>query len=232
MEESYETLEVELSPPADPAPQRAVRQTRRPGRDETPLLFQTPWRNTPDRPRPAPASGPYSSSRPDQCSSNYIPPWLRPSGVQDPQASRTLQCSEMMSSRRSREDVPPLHQQLRAEPKAPPREPTSLQEPPPVHSLSQEERPWENVTLNRCLLVAISILVLTSGFQRLNETLRGQRTAEDEDEEAGLTVRRSGSVRHRGHTLEPESSLWDVMLWWLPDLDDEDDDEEEEDEGG
>ncbi len=37
-----------------------------------------------------------------------------------------------------------------------------------IQDLSQIERPWENVTLNRCLFVAITILVLTSGFQRLH----------------------------------------------------------------
>lgn len=37
-----------------------------------------------------------------------------------------------------------------------------------IQNLSQMEKPWENVTLNRCLFVAITILVLTSGFQRLH----------------------------------------------------------------
>lgn len=37
-----------------------------------------------------------------------------------------------------------------------------------MQNLTQIETPWENVTLNRCLIVAISILVLTSGFQRLH----------------------------------------------------------------
>ncbi|XP_049888455.1 junctional sarcoplasmic reticulum protein 1 isoform X2 [Epinephelus moara] len=96
----------------------------------------------------------------------------------------------------------------------------------PVQNKTQIETPWENVTLNRCLFVAITILVLTSGFQRLHETLRGQGMAEEE--EVGLTVRRSGTLRHRGLPPEPETSLWDVMFWWLPDLDDDDDDEDDE----
>lgn len=37
-----------------------------------------------------------------------------------------------------------------------------------IQNLSQMEKPWENVTLNRCLFVAITILVLASGFQRLH----------------------------------------------------------------
>lgn len=33
------------------------------------------------------------------------------------------------------------------------------------------------------------------------------------------------------YLIQPETTLWEVMFWWLPDLDDEDDDEEEDDEG-
>lgn len=44
----------------------------------------------------------------------------------------------------------------------------SLRKALSIQNLSQIDRPWENVTLNRCLFVAITILVLTSGFQRLN----------------------------------------------------------------
>ncbi|KAM7400821.1 hypothetical protein PAMA_005141 [Pampus argenteus] len=58
------------------------------------------------------------------------------------------------------------------------------------------------------------------------ETLRGQRTAEEE-EEVGLTVRRSGTLRHRRQPPEPETTLWEVMFWWLPDLDDEEDEDED-----
>lgn len=44
----------------------------------------------------------------------------------------------------------------------------SLRKALSIQNLSQIEKPWENVTLNRCLFVAITILVLTSGFQRLH----------------------------------------------------------------
>lgn len=37
-----------------------------------------------------------------------------------------------------------------------------------IQNLTPIETPWENVTLNRCLFVAISILVVTSGFQKLH----------------------------------------------------------------
>lgn len=90
-----------------------------------------------------------------------------------------------------------------------------------IQNLSQMEKPWENVTLNRCLFVAITILVLASGFQRLHgnhhsisvhpgttlmlsvltEAVRGQRATEEE-EDVGLRVRRSGALRPRGQDLE------------------------------
>ncbi|XP_028296654.1 mitotic apparatus protein p62-like [Gouania willdenowi] len=143
---------------------------------------------------------------------------------------------EMLSTRKVPEAPPP--QQLRAEPKTFPREPSlpqtaSLQKALPIQNQSPVEKPWENVTLNRCLLVAITILVLTSGFQRLNENFHGREDVEDE--ESGLRVRRSGSLRHRGHMMEPQTSLWDLVFMWLPDFNDDDDDDdenEEEDEDG
>ncbi|XP_028297709.1 mitotic apparatus protein p62-like [Gouania willdenowi] len=142
---------------------------------------------------------------------------------------------EMLSTRKVPEAPPP--QQLRAEPKTFPREPSlpqtaSLQKALPIQNQSPVEKPWENVTLNRCLLVAITILVLTSGFQRLNENFHGREDVEDE--ESGLRVRRSGSLRHRGHMMEPQTSLLDLVFMWLPDFNDDDDDDEneEEDEDG
>ncbi|XP_030258287.1 histone-lysine N-methyltransferase SETD1A [Sparus aurata] len=146
---------------------------------------------------------------------------------------RQIRRPEMYATRKVREEMPPVPQQPRAEPRILPREPsfprqTSFPKTSSIQNPMQIETPWENVTLNRCLFVAIAILVLTSGCQRLNETLRGQRPAEEE-EEYGLTARRSGALRRRVQPAEPETSLWEVMLWWLPDLDDEDDEEEDED---
>uniref|UniRef100_UPI0037E77B59 junctional sarcoplasmic reticulum protein 1 n=1 Tax=Semicossyphus pulcher TaxID=241346 RepID=UPI0037E77B59 len=145
---------------------------------------------------------------------------------------RQIRRPEMYTTRKVREEMAP--QQPRAEPKTLPREPsfprtTPLPKASSIQNLTLIDTPWENVTLNRCLFVAITILVLTSGFQRLHETMRGQGTAEEEEVE--LTVRRPGALRHRGQPPEPETSLWEVMFWWLPDLDDEDDEEEEDDDG-
>lgn len=52
----------------------------------------------------------------------------------------------------------------------------SLRKALSIQNLSQIDRPWENVTLNRCLLVAITILVLTSGFQRLNGKYKQEKS--------------------------------------------------------
>ena len=44
----------------------------------------------------------------------------------------------------------------------------SLRKTLSLQNVAQIEVPWEGVTLNRCLFIAITILVLTSGCQRLN----------------------------------------------------------------
>ncbi|XP_034468432.1 junctional sarcoplasmic reticulum protein 1 isoform X1 [Hippoglossus hippoglossus] len=148
---------------------------------------------------------------------------------------RQIRRPEMYAARKIREEMAPASQQPRAEPKTLLREPSFPRTPSLPKTLStqnpaQIETPWENVTLNRCLFVAITILVLTSGFQRLHETLRSQGTSHSQEEEVvGLKVRWSEISRHRGQPSEPQTSLWDLMLLWLPDLDDEEDEEEEDD---
>nr|XP_015812723.2 junctional sarcoplasmic reticulum protein 1 [Nothobranchius furzeri] len=139
--------------------------------------------------------------------------------------------AEMYTSRKIKEETPLAPLQPKSEPKSLPREPStsklslaSLQKPMSTQNLMQTETPWENVTLNRCLFVAITILVLTSGFQKLHEAFRGQGTTEQG--EAGLMIQ-SRLLHHRGALPEPETSLWDSMFWWLPSLDDEDEDDED-----
>ncbi|XP_069366944.1 junctional sarcoplasmic reticulum protein 1 [Paralichthys olivaceus] len=141
----------------------------------------------------------------------------------------------MYAARKTREETAPVSHQPRAEPKISLKEPSiprtpSLPKPLSIENPAQTETPWENVTLNRCLFVAITILVLTSGFQRLHETLRGQGTLHSHEEEVGMKVRWSETLRHRGQPSEPQASLWELMFWWLPDLDDDEDEEEDDDE--
>ncbi|XP_005920569.1 uncharacterized protein LOC102304341 isoform X1 [Haplochromis burtoni] len=145
---------------------------------------------------------------------------------------RQIRKPEMYATRKIREEMAPAPPQPAPEPKTITREvsfpkPTSLHKTLSIQNPTQIETPWENVTLNRCLLVAITILVLTSGFQRLNETLRGHKAVEEE--ETGLTMRRSGSLRHRRPLPEPETSLWEVVFWWLPDFDDEEEEDDDDD---
>ncbi|XP_062338435.1 junctional sarcoplasmic reticulum protein 1 [Osmerus eperlanus] len=136
---------------------------------------------------------------------------------------RHIQREDMYAARKMKEESPPpttqIPQSVPRQTSNPPTRSMSLRKSLSIQNLSQIDTPWENVTLNRCLFVAISILVLTSGLQRLHEVVRGRRGAEEE-EVAGLAVRRS-ALRIRAPP-EPEPPLWEVLLSWLPDLSDDD----------
>ncbi|XP_061835909.1 uncharacterized protein [Nerophis lumbriciformis] len=131
--------------------------------------------------------------------------------------------AEMYINRKVREEMSAAPQQSKVEPTTLPREPSAPKKLPlhksaSMQNVSQSETPWENVTLNRCLFVAITILVLTSGMQRLHEALRG-REGTEEEEEVELTERHQSSLPHRGKPPQLETTLWEVLFWWLPDLD-------------
>ncbi|KAJ8371561.1 hypothetical protein AAFF_G00307090 [Aldrovandia affinis] len=98
-----------------------------------------------------------------------------------------------------------------------------------IQNLSQMESPWDGVTLNRCLFVAITILLISSGFQRLHEALKALRAGEEDGPGAGdgLALRRVGLKQDRAPP-QPERSLWGSLFWWV--LEDDDDDDEEGDE--
>ncbi|KAM6918233.1 uncharacterized protein FYW49_007849 [Xenentodon cancila] len=154
---------------------------------------------------------------------------LGPSRAEPPPQKpvRQIRRPEMHTARKIREEVTPVPLQPKSEPNTLPREPifgktTSLHKTLSIQNLTQMEKPWENITLNRCLFVAITILVLTSGFQKLNGKY-------EEEDKVGLTMRRSGLSRIRGQLSQPEKSLWEVMFWWLPDLDDDDDEDDDDD---
>ncbi|TTK63263.1 hypothetical protein Baya_15654 [Bagarius yarrelli] len=54
----------------------------------------------------------------------------------------------------------------------------------PVKSLSAVENPWTGISLNRCILVAVAIVVLSSGAEMIQETLEPFfEVAEDSDVE-------------------------------------------------
>ncbi|KAE8291003.1 hypothetical protein D5F01_LYC10596 [Larimichthys crocea] len=134
---------------------------------------------------------------------------------------RQIRRPEMYATRRVREEMAPVPQQPRGEPRALHREPsypraTSLhKQAVSTQSTSQLETPWENVTLNRCLFVVVTILVLTSGFQRLH----GKNSAWSEDSGGGGRIRPSSkTVMH----ITTQTTIRDLD-------DDEEDEEEEED---
>ncbi|CAL8281541.1 unnamed protein product [Lota lota] len=151
-----------------------------------------------------------------------------PSGPEAPPLKpvRQIRRPEIYPSRRMQEQSTAslLHHQPPPVPRTQPREPstppsTRLHKSTSLQNLSQTETPWGSVTLNRCLFVAIAILLVTSGFRKLHEALGGRRAAHEE--EFGLTGR-LGALKHRAIPSQPQTSLWEVVFWWVPDLTDED----------
>lgn len=71
----------------------------------------------------------------------------------------------------------------------------------PVKSLSEVENPWTGVTLNRCILVAMVVIVVSSGVELVQDTLEPLF----EEEEAGSEVQDGGA---------DEPSWWDTIAFW------------------
>ncbi|TSP09111.1 hypothetical protein Baya_10733 [Bagarius yarrelli] len=112
------------------------------------------------------------------------------------------------------------------------RRPVPLRKSLSIQNVAQIEAPWEGVTLNRCLFIVITILVLTSGCQRLHEFLRGRKEGSDfESMGTALNVRHTAVKKYHVRTPEPETSLWDTFLWWVSEDEDDDDDDDEDDSG-
>ncbi|XP_067308987.1 uncharacterized protein [Pseudorasbora parva] len=132
--------------------------------------------------------------------------------------ARTGSRAEMYAQRRAREEAP-IAQQV---PKMIPREhpvssATSLRKALSIQNLTQLETPWEGVTLNRCLIVAITLLLLSSGLQRIHEAFRGRKDVSEEL--AALNERHALIKRWKITPHEPDTSLWDTLFWWLDDDD-------------
>ncbi|XP_022534589.1 transcriptional regulator ATRX homolog [Astyanax mexicanus] len=133
--------------------------------------------------------------------------------------------TETYVQRRVREE-PPIVQQI---PKAVPREaPISrampLRKALSIQNIAQIDIPWEGVTLNRCLIIAITILVVTSGLQRLGEAIRGRKDGSDVDAiDTALNMRHTAIRKGRLPPPQPETSLWDTFWSWVSDDDDDDD---------
>ncbi|XP_026061146.1 uncharacterized protein LOC113045160 isoform X2 [Carassius auratus] len=136
--------------------------------------------------------------------------------------TRTEARAELYAQRRVREEAP-IVQQV---PKMIAREhrvssaTTSLRHALSVQSLTQLETPWEGVTLNRCLIAAITLLLLSSALQRIHEAVRGRRDVSEEL--TALNERHTLIKRGKITPHEPDTSLWEKFFWWI---DDDDDDE-------
>ncbi|KAK2900372.1 hypothetical protein Q8A67_008487 [Cirrhinus molitorella] len=96
---------------------------------------------------------------------------------------------------------------------------SSLRKALSIQNLTQIETPWEGVTLNRCLIAAITILLLSSGLQRIHEAVRGRKDASENL--IALNDRHTLIKRGRITPHEPDTSLWDTLFWWIDDDDDE-----------
>ncbi|XP_023653804.1 uncharacterized protein [Paramormyrops kingsleyae] len=96
-----------------------------------------------------------------------------------------------------------------------------------IPSLSQIEAPWKNITLNRCLILAITIVLIGSSCQRLHEVLQAWRHKDSPEVSDPHTLYlRHVSLKKEVSLQQAESSLWDNWFWdWI--LDDGDEDEEE-----
>ncbi|XP_056452666.1 uncharacterized protein LOC130387541 isoform X2 [Gadus chalcogrammus] len=153
---------------------------------------------------------------------------IGPSGPEPPPLKpvRHIRRPEMYPSRRMQEQsgASLTQHQPQPVPRAHPRDPSTPRSSPlhkstSTHNLTQTDTPWESITLNRCLFVAVVILLLSSGLRKLH-ALGGHHATHEE--ESGLT-RRLGALKHRAISeTQPQSSLWEVVFWWMPDLTDED----------
>ncbi|MCI4383789.1 hypothetical protein PGIGA_G00030680 [Pangasianodon gigas] len=75
----------------------------------------------------------------------------------------------------------------------------------PIKSLSEVENPWKGISLNRCILLAVAIVVLSSGAEIVKETL-----------EPFFKVAEEADVQD-----EFEESWWDSLAFWNWGEDDE-----------
>ncbi|XP_042564789.1 uncharacterized protein LOC122133213 [Clupea harengus] len=71
----------------------------------------------------------------------------------------------------------------------------------PVESLSQVENPWKGISLNRCIALAMIVVVVSSSFEQMQEAL--DAFLEEED---GLSV--------TDGTDQLGNLLWDTMAFW------------------
>ncbi|KAL4608083.1 hypothetical protein GN956_G25150 [Arapaima gigas] len=173
-----------------------------------------------------------STSRMDESTFETFEEEFCPSGKQEPpvKSIRHTHRPDPQSSKKMREEPPRLTQKERSckGGAAPLHRTISLQ------TLTQIEAPLEWITLNRCLVLAITLVLIGSSFQRLCEVLEGLgQKVETQSPEIQSTDLRDISLELDSQLEQIESSLWDN--WFLnlildDDADNNEDSEEEEEE--
>ncbi|XP_059418934.1 uncharacterized protein LOC132154408 isoform X2 [Carassius carassius] len=125
--------------------------------------------------------------------------------------------AEMYAQRRVQEEAPNIQQV----PKMIPREhpvsgaTASLRKALSIQNLTQIETLWDGVTLNRCLIAVITILLLSYGLQRIHEAVRGRKDVNEEL--VALNGRHALIKRGKITPHEPDTSSWDTLFWWIDD---------------
>ncbi|CAN9500534.1 unnamed protein product [Ophioblennius macclurei] len=73
-----------------------------------------------------------------------------------------------------------------------------------IESLNDVANPWKGVTMNRCLVLALVVLLVSSGVQELHEAV--EYVVEETGIRSLVETLQSGSL--------PQISLWDTFMWW------------------
>ncbi|CAB1324350.1 unnamed protein product [Coregonus sp. 'balchen'] len=77
-----------------------------------------------------------------------------------------------------------------------------------IQSLSEVENPWKSITLNRCIVLAIIIVLVSSGVNEIHGAL-------DVFLENDLTQMVLGGTGLQPDSIaQPAASLWDSLLSW------------------
>ncbi|XP_041086347.1 junctional sarcoplasmic reticulum protein 1-like [Polyodon spathula] len=104
--------------------------------------------------------------------------------------------------------------------KAVPEKPARKAEPSVDGPVCDEERsPWNGITLNRCLVVATVIVLVSVGFQMLQEAVTSEDEVSDPESDV-LSWSDSNAVEDK--TEQPESSFFGSLMWWswVPEVED------------
>ncbi|XP_062280700.1 uncharacterized protein LOC133985146 [Scomber scombrus] len=74
-----------------------------------------------------------------------------------------------------------------------------------IQNLNDVQNPWKGVTMNRCIVLALVVLLVSSGVNELHETL--DSLVDDKAISSFLGSLQDGSII--------QISVWDnVMSWW------------------